>query len=179
MQVGDLNRLMDIDGTVESQEYLFVQRTGEGLESGWKLERRELREKLISPRRMDEDLFFTAKQIASGADEGLALLAEHEGSIVALLLGQPRADTMELLDLRVDYDYRRQGLGLALVYQLIQASRQQGRRAIRTQVPANNFPATQLLHKCGFILAGLDTHRDSNHDLVKEAVNLLWCAELE
>jgi len=181
MRPEDLDQIAEIDGTVESTEYLFVQRSGAGLERAWALQRRPLRQKLISPRRLAEDAAFMTRQIVTGADEGVALAGEHEGVIVAMLVARPclARQVMEVIDVRVDYDYRRQGLGLAMLYQLVQLTREQGLRAISARVLANNFPAAQLLHKCGFALTGLDTHHDSNHDLVKEAVSLAWYLELE
>ena len=43
----------------------------------------------------------------------------------------------------------------------------------------DNLPAAKLLSKCGFDLAGVDTQRRSNHDLVKEAASLLWYVALD
>ena len=37
----DLDRLIEIDGTIESTRYLFVDRSGEGLAMAWRLEERE------------------------------------------------------------------------------------------------------------------------------------------
>src|SRR3954447_11097351 len=36
----DLERLIDIDGTIESSQYLHVERGGEGLAASWRLEER-------------------------------------------------------------------------------------------------------------------------------------------
>ena len=142
---------------------------------------RPLREHLRTPNRLSDDTKFLARQLATGADDGLALVAEHDDHLVGLLLAQPDPahGTLNLLDLRVDYDYRRQGLGLALLYQLLTAARDQQVRAVRAETPANNYPAIQLLRKTSFEPAGLDTHRLSNHDLVKEQVTLLWYAPLD
>jgi ribosomal protein S18 acetylase RimI-like enzyme len=81
--------------------------------------------------------------------------------------------------LRVDYDFRRQGIGIAMIFQLIAAARQRQARAVFARARANNQPAQQFLAKSGFELAGLDTHFTSNHDLVKETVMLFWYAALE
>src|SRR6267142_1493584 len=98
----DLNQLMDIDGTVESSKYLHVERIGEGLAQGWKLEERALRAKSIEPNTMDDETRFAIKQIVGGIDEGLALVAEHEGIVVASLVAQaqPGNGTLRLIDLR-------------------------------------------------------------------------------
>lgn len=177
----DLPRLRDIDSTIESTRYLHLNRTGEALSRGWHLEERPLREKLIASNPLDDDTAFVMKQIVTGADEGLALVAEHDDALVACLIAQPHppTGTLRLLDLRVDYDRRREGLGLALLFQCIQGARQRSLRAVTTRTLTNNFPAAQLLNKAGFDLAGLDVQFHSNHDLVKEAIALFWYAALD
>ena len=181
----DLAALHEIDGTVESTRYFHVDFADvigeEGLTFAWRLEERAARNKLIEPNRLDDDATFTLKSIVSGAEEGTALLIEHDDEPVAMLLARPdpAAGTVRIVDVRVDYDYRRQGMGTALVYALIQQAREQGLRAVAAQTLSNNLPASGLLGKCGFQLSGVDTRRRSNHDVVKEAVTLFWYAALD
>jgi ribosomal protein S18 acetylase RimI-like enzyme len=176
----DLDAIAEIDSVVESTHYLHVERGGQEQATGWTLERRPLREKLIAPNPIDDDTSFVLKQIASGGDEGVAQVAEHEGQLVAFLLAQPRPQfgVMELLDLRVDFDFRRQGLATVLLFALIEKAKEQELRAVSTTSLTNNIAAADLLTKTGFELSGLDTRRRSNHDLVKEAVSLLWYYEV-
>jgi ribosomal protein S18 acetylase RimI-like enzyme len=87
--------------------------------------------------------------------------------------------TLELIDVRVDYEYRRQGLGSALLFQIVAHAREMKLRAVTATTLTNNVPAAHFLAKGSFDLTGLDTHRDSNHDLVKEAVALFWYAALD
>jgi ribosomal protein S18 acetylase RimI-like enzyme len=175
----DLAGVIEIDAAVESHRYLHISRTGEGLNLQWSLEDRPLRERLISVLPLDDDLQFTYRQVLTGMDEGIARVAEHDGQIVASFLAQVRGDVMKLLDLRVDFDHRREGLATALLYQTIADAREMNLRAVSAESAANNDPANRLLEKLGFQLAGLDSHRHSNHDLVKEAVTLLWYATLD
>ncbi|HEX2974273.1 MAG TPA: GNAT family N-acetyltransferase, partial [Tepidisphaeraceae bacterium] len=142
---------------------------------------RPLREKLIAPNPFDDELHLAHRQIVSGADEGLALVAEHDQQIVASLIAQPHfpTKTLRILDLRVDYEYRRQGVGLAMLFRTIQHAAQQQLRAVRTKTLTNNVPAGLFLLKGGFELAGLDVQYHSNHDLVAEAVSLFWYAALD
>jgi len=182
VQAADLPDLSEIDGTVESSEYLHLERiSAEGLSVAWKLEERPLREARRERNRLGDDAEFVLKQIASGADEGLALLAEHEGQKVAMLLAQPQPQygTLRVVDLRVDFDYRREGLGQALLFQAINHARDLELRAVTAETRTDNIPAARLLSKCGFEIAGVDTHRHSNHDLVKEVASLLWYAALD
>jgi ribosomal protein S18 acetylase RimI-like enzyme len=181
MSASDVDRLGDIDATVEASRYLHVERTGQGLAAAWRVQERPLREKRIDPNRVDDELHFAVKQVAAGIEEGVALAVWHEGLMVGQLVARldaPRG-TLRLLDVRIDFDHRRQGLGSALLYRAIQEARERGLRAVSARTRANNFPAAALLLKAGFDLAGLDTQRESNHDLVKEAVTLFWYAVLD
>jgi len=177
----DFDRLFDIDGTIESSEYLHLDRSGEGLSTGWKLELRPLRSKLIEPNALDDERRFLLKQFITGADEGLVLVAEYEQAPVALALAQPEPGhgTMKLLDLRVDYDLRRQGIATVLAYQVIQCARENGLRAVCAETRTSNVPANKLLQKLSFEIAGIDTHRHSNHDMVKEAATIFWYAAMD
>src|SRR5688500_14536244 len=120
VQPADLADLIEIDGTIESTRYLHLDRAGGGgLESAWKLTERPLRQKRIEANRLDEGgRNYLLKHIVGGAEEGLAVLAEHDGQKVALVIAQvqPEHGTMRLEDLRVDFDHRRQGLATALLY---------------------------------------------------------------
>ena len=67
---------------------------------------------------------------------------------------------------------------MALLFQVIAMARQAECRAVAAELTTDNCPGAHLLAKCGFEIAGIDARRHSNHDLVKEAVTLLWCATL-
>jgi GNAT superfamily N-acetyltransferase len=177
----DLERLIDIDGTIESSVYLHLERGGEGLAANWRLEERPLREKLLDANAVDADRQFALKQLVGGIEEGVVLVAEHADQLVALAFAQPDPErqTLRVLDVRVDYDFRRQGLGSAMLFQIIAHAREAGHRAVTATTLTNNLPAAQFLAKAGFDLGGVDTHFRTNHDLVKEAVTLFWYAALD
>ena len=172
MTTADLDRVKDIDATAESSQYLHVERAGESLAMSWKLQLRPLREKRLLRRELGIEEMFAIKQIVTGADEGVALVAEHDALPVAAAAARPDplAGVLRIIDLRVDVEFRRQGLASALLFQMIHEARQRDLRALAAQSPADDFPAIQLLAKLGFEPAGLDTHFWSNHDLVKESV---------
>jgi ribosomal-protein-alanine N-acetyltransferase len=86
---------------------------------------------------------------------------------------------LDLADLRVDYDHRRQGFATAILFQVINEARQGEMRALYAETRANNLPAQSLLRKVGFELGGLDERRHTNHDLLKESATLLWYLPLE
>jgi RimJ/RimL family protein N-acetyltransferase len=178
----DLDDVAEIDGTIESTSYLHLDRAGEGLAVSWKLAERPLREARIQPNRMDDERWFLLKQVATNiVDDGVALVAEHDGAAVALLLAQlePLRKAIRIHDLRVDFDHRRQGLATAMLFQIIATAREQELRAVAAETQTDNLPAAQLLQKCGFELAGVDTRRMTNHDLVKESATLFWYAALD
>jgi GNAT superfamily N-acetyltransferase len=181
IQPADRDMVSEIDGTIDSAQYVHVDRAGEGLALSWKLQERPLRERLAKTNPIDDEVRFWLKQIATGADEGLAMMAEHDGVPVALLVASPDYPhkTMRVHDLRVDFDHRRQGLATALLYQAVSTAREGEYRAVSAETTTDNFPAAQLLAKCGFDVAGLDARRNTNHDLVKEAVTLFWYASLD
>ncbi len=181
MTLPDLEHVRDIDSTSESAQYLHVERTGQGLSCAWKIEPRPLREKRTHRRALDDEQAFAMRQIVTGADDGLALVGEHENALVASAVSVPDPvnRVARLIDLRVDFDFRRQGLASVMLFQIIQDARQRELRAVSAQAAADNFPALQLLEKLGFEPAGLDTHRASNHDLVKETVLIFWYLTLD
>ena len=111
----------------------------------------------------------------------MALLAEHDDLPVGLVIAQPRHEqqVLEMLDLRIDYDYRRQGVATAMIFEVVRLARDTEFRAVMTQTRANNLPANQFLLKSAFDLAGIDTRRYSNHDIVKESATLIWYASLD
>lgn len=176
MTTADLDAVKDIDATVESSQYLHIDRAGEGLEVSWKTQLRPLREKRTLRHALKLEEAFAIKQIVIGGDDGVALVAEHDGQAVAAATARPDplAGVLRIIDLRVDFEFRRQGLASALLFQLIQEARQKELRALAAQSPADDFPAIQLLAKLGFEPCGLDTHYGSNHDLVKESVVLFF-----
>jgi ribosomal protein S18 acetylase RimI-like enzyme len=179
--LADLTLLSEIDGTIASTDYLHVERSGEGFAATWKLHERPLRERLVRSNPIDEERAFDLKSIVSGANEGIALMAEHDGVPVALAaaMPDPSRGVLRILELRVDFDQRRQGLGSALLYKIIHEARTRELRAVMAETTTDNHPANLLFLKCGFEIAGLDERRSSNHDLVKESVTLIWYASLD
>lgn len=177
----DIDAIRDIDAVIHSTQYLHVDRTGQGLEMSLRIEPRTRREKLVAANPLTDDLAFVLRQITAGADDGIALVLDYKAQLVASLIAQPRPDrgVMQLLDLRVDWDFRRQGLGQSLVYRLIMEAGQRQLRAVMAQVPADNLPAASLLLRCGFELSGIDARLHTNHDLVKESATLFWYASLD
>ena len=180
MAEADLPAVREIDATIESAEYLHLHREGEGLSLVWKIEPRRLRQARVHRHAMDDETSFAVKQILTGVEEGIALVAEHADSIAAAAAARPdaAAGIMRLIDLRVDFDFRRQGLASGLLFQIIHEARQRNLRAVAAQTLSDDFPAAQLLTKLNFELTGFDTHNKTNHDLVKDSVVVFWYLQL-
>jgi ribosomal protein S18 acetylase RimI-like enzyme len=180
-KASDFTDLLEIDGTIDSTHYLHVDYSASESSRTWRLEERALREAKIVANPISEDDRFLLRQILAGADEGVALVVIHGERPVALLLAQPIAaqQTLRVIDLRVDSDVRRRGIATALLLMVIGEARTLGLRAVSVETRADNAPMYRLLPKCGFEIAGLDTRRHSNHDLVKESATLLWYASLD
>jgi ribosomal protein S18 acetylase RimI-like enzyme len=70
-------------------------------------------------------------------------------------------------------------MGTALMYQVLQHAREKEMRAVVAETRSDNVVGAMFLVKLGFKLAGLDTQRESNHDLVKERATLVWYAGVE
>jgi RimJ/RimL family protein N-acetyltransferase len=66
-----------------------------------------------------------------------------------------------------------------MLFQAISHARELELRAVTAETRTDNVPAARLLSKCGFDLAGVDTQRHSNHDLVKEVASLIWYVALD
>ncbi len=100
--VADLAGLVEIDATMESMRYLHIDASGEGLNVNWKVEDRPLRERLIEQLELDDERQFAYRQIATGLDEGVTQVADHNGQIVAAMVAKPDVvrSVLVLIDLR-------------------------------------------------------------------------------
>lgn len=181
MTAADVEALGEIDATVQSSRYLHVAQTGEGFAMSWKVEERELREPRAETNRLSEDGLFLYRQVAGGIEDGVAVVTEREGQVLASLLAVPVVErkVMRLVDVRVDYDYRREGFGTAMWYTAMQVAREGGMRAVLAELTSDNLLGASFLRKLGFRLGGVDTLRMTNHDLVKERATLVWYFPLE
>lgn len=100
---------------------------------------------------------WSERSILSELDNPLSLwLTAVDGDRVAGYIGsQTVLEESDMLNLAVSPDYRRQGIGRALVMTLIDRLRQQGSRSITLEVRASNLPAGRLYESLGFSQAGL------------------------
>ena len=171
MTPADLNDLIDLDATIESAHAVHLEAgepgEAEPLARTWRLEVRPLEEPRVEPNRLEaqgasSELHFLYKQVAGGTMEGTAWILRVGGAPLATLLAMPRdgEQALELMDVRVDYDERRQGFGSALVFALLSKAREdEAVRAVTATVPADNVPVQRLLSSLGFDLIGIERGR--------------------
>lgn len=177
LRPADLDLIDEIDATIDSIRYRHVERVADGDKTRFAVEERPLPAKRVEPNPIDDDLRFSLKQTAADIEDGLALVAEHDDVPIAALLARVALDDptlVEIVDVRVDFDFRRQGLASAMLFQAITFARDKEARAIRAAARSSNDAGNRLLAKLSFELAGIDTFKSTNHDLVKEQTTLLW-----
>lgn len=176
----DIERLPEMELNFQAEAYLAVEKVVEGLNVTWRLVERPLDPPFISvDYNIDEqDRAEIAQRLK--ASDGLYLVAEHQGRLVALLDLEREAwrDTGMIWNIAVDRAYRRQGLGTRLIRRAIKWGRRRRLRALALETQTNNLPACRFYQKMGFQLCGLDDHFYSNHDIERKEVALFWYYEL-
>lgn len=99
---------------------------------------------------------WSENSIASEVDNPLSywLVAEDDGRIAGYVGSQSVLDTADMMNLAVSPDYRRQGIGQALVNALADHLRQKNVIALLLEVRVSNEPAIALYQKLGFVQVG-------------------------
>lgn len=173
----DADRLTEINPTFTSPTVLRVHKSGEGLEVSWRLEEVRLAEPYDKGAAYDfgpEDV----EEIATRArrPDCLVLVAEAAGRLVGLLDMEIIAwnNTGFLWNLRVDWAWRRQGLGRALFARGVAWAREQNLRAIVVETQTNNVPACRFYERVGCRLVGIRDEYYTNRDLETGEVALFW-----
>ena len=99
---------------------------------------------------------WSEKSVASELTNPLALwLVAVQGDTVAGYIGsQSVMGEADMMNLAVQPEYRRQGIGEKLVSALIAALAQQNVHSLTLEVRVSNAPATSLYEKLGFVQVG-------------------------
>ena len=82
------------------------------------------------------------------------LVALDGEKVVGYVGSQTVLGQTDMMNIAVDPDYRRQGVGQALVEKLIIGLQQRGSEALMLEVRVSNSSAISLYEKLGFTLAG-------------------------
>ena len=180
--LADIQRLAEIDAEFESDQFLDVEKTTNGLDVTWRLVERPLDPPFRSndfslDRRQREQVAVRLRECG-----GLYLVAEdeHMGKLAAVLdMERERwRDTAVIWNILVDRAFRRQGLGRELMNRAIAWAREQGLRGIVLEAQTNNLAACRFYQAMGFKLCGLDDHFYSNDDMGAKEVAIFWWYEL-
>ena len=115
---------------------------------------------------------------AAEAPRRLALLAAEEGSapILGFAIARCADDEWEIENVVVEGERRRQGVGSALISELVREARRSGAAAVLLEVRESNAPARLLYEKAGFNYARRRTgyYRDPPEDalLLKISISI-------
>ena len=178
----DIPRLVEIDAEFESDRFLDVEKTTDGLNVSWRLIERSL-----DPPFRSSDYSLSRQQrqevgVRLRAGDGLYLIVEdeHTGRLAALFdMERERwRDTATIWNILVDRACRRHGLGRELIRRAIDWAREQGLRAIVLETQTNNLDACRFYYAMGFKLCGLDDHFYSNDDIGVKEVAVFWWYDL-
>ena len=99
---------------------------------------------------------WSENSIASEVNNPLSywLVAEIDGTVVGYVGSQTVLDASDMMNLAVSPDYRRQGVGQALVNALVEYLQQNKVIALLLEVRVSNTPAIDLYESLGFMQIG-------------------------
>lgn len=104
-----------------------------------------------SPPYQDIELGNQASRLRARIDDGLAFVAEQDGTIVGFAIGRARGPRYgELTDLYVREEVRRRGLAAALAAAIVDALAHRGAEHIELDVTAANAHARAVYQRWGF-----------------------------
>lgn len=83
------------------------------------------------------------------------VLEDPNGALLGLAIGWAEAGTSEVLDVAVDPERRREGLGRQLIEALQDAARARGAQESFLEVRVDNAPAIALYERLGYTRTGL------------------------
>jgi len=137
------------------------------------------RDDLPEVARLEADHFstpWTLDQFCNGYDQGTCRLHGVRGSTgllgyISCLLLVPE---MEILNLAVQADFRRRGLGRALVHAALEDAANQGAALCRLEVDALNVAAVDLYLSMGFVQVGRRRGYYHGPDGPQDAVLMRW-----
>jgi ribosomal-protein-alanine N-acetyltransferase len=103
-----------------------------------------------------------------------AILAQVSGKIVGYALFWLLPDEVDIHNIAVDTNFRRQGIGQALLKQVALEARSRNASRVTLEVRVSNIPAQKLYESVGFISTGLRKgyYSDDGEDAVLMALEL-------
>jgi len=177
MTEDDIPRLVEIRPGFVSDTVLAVEKTGSGIETGWRLVERRLARPFDKGHAYDFDREEQANIRARlRRGDGLHLVAERDGRLVGILDITPNEwnATAFIWNIMLDVDVRGQGLGRELFERGVRWARQQGYRALMLETQTNNVPACKFYARLGCRLEGIRDAYYTNEDIERGEVAIFW-----
>ena len=84
----------------------------------------------------------------------LWVVATNDGAVIGYVGAQIVPDEADMMNLAVDAQYRRQGIGKALVEHLVASLQERMVRSLTLEVRVSNAPAVSLYEGMGFLTVG-------------------------
>jgi streptothricin acetyltransferase len=178
----DISRLAEIRPGFVSPTVLVVERTGSGIEVGWRLVERPLPEPFDKGNKYNFDKTEQdniRRRFRRG--DGLHLVVEWDGRIAGILDVVPQEwnDTVWVWNIMLDTAIRGQGIGRALFERAVAWTRQQGYRALALETQTNNVPACKFYAAVGCRVDGIRETFYTNRDMERGEVAIFWVYEIE
>ena len=103
-----------------------------------------------------------------------SILAEVDGRIVGYVLFWFLPEEVDIHNIAVHPDFRRQGIGRLLLEQVVDSARRQDRLRVTLDVRFSNAPAQNLYRSFGFVIRGLRKgyYSDNGEDALVMALEL-------
>lgn len=177
----DIPRLAAIRPGFVSPTMLAVEKSGEGLEVGWRLVERLLPEPYDKGDGYDFDATERRNiQTRLRQGDGLHLVAEAGGRLVGVLDVTPQDwnNTAWIWNLMLDTSVRGQGLGRELFQRAVAWARRQGYRAVMLETQTNNVPACKFYARMGCQIEGIREAYYTNDDMERGEVAIFWIYRL-
>jgi GNAT superfamily N-acetyltransferase len=184
LQPDDIPNLPQIRPTYTSPTILGLEKSGDGLEIGWRLVERALPQPFDKGTLYDFDEVVQAEIRARLArpDETYQRVAVDEATkrLIGLLEVEIQAwnDTAILWNLMIDLAYRGQGLGRRLWHRALEFAQQAEVRAIMIETQNTNVPACKFYARMGCQLIGINELYYTNDGLNTE-IALFWAYPLQ
>ena len=169
-ELADINTCLDIDHTCYT-DHVWQMKVEDG-------ERKTAVtfDVIRIPRRMKVEYPRDVQQLVGDwqRNEGF-LVADLEGEVAGYIdvIDSPWQKTAWIVNLAVDPEQRRQGVGKALVLNVRQWARGQGLRALMAEATTKNYPALCFFQKLGFQFCGFNDHYYTNEDIALHFVHPL------
>jgi streptothricin acetyltransferase len=177
----DIPRLTDIRPGFVSPTVLVVEKSGSGIEVGWRLVERALPTPFDKGHGYDFDEMEQAgirRRLRRG--DGLQQVVERNGRLAGVLDVAPEEwnHTVWVWNLMLDVDLRGQGVGRALFEQAAAWAQRMGYRALVMETQTNNVPACKFYARVGCELSGIGDTYYTNEDIARGEVAIFWVYRL-